>query len=77
LLARIILKAAGADASVRYGNRSANRKNAAPAHRHQNAPRDHSGSRGLSWACAAFFKNQDGLLRIVSFANERVGPGVV
>jgi hypothetical protein len=51
------------------------RKNAAPAHRHQNAPRDHSGSRGLSLACPAFFVRHDGLLRIVSYANGRIGSG--
>lgn len=34
---------------------SARRKNAAPAQRQWNAPRDHSGLRGPSLACAAFF----------------------
>jgi len=31
------------------------------------------GSRGLSQACTAFFASQNGLLRIVSYANKRAG----
>ena len=58
---------------VRFGNRYATRTNAAPAYRRWNAPRDHSGSRGLSLACAAFVVNRNGLLRIGSCANERAG----
>jgi hypothetical protein len=52
-------------------------KNAASASRRQNAPRDHQGSRGLSQACAAFFVSDNGLLRIVSETNRRLGSGVV
>jgi hypothetical protein len=31
-----------------------------------------SGRRALSLACATFFVNKNGLLRIVSFANKRI-----
>jgi hypothetical protein len=70
------MKRKGADALIRYGNRSAHRKNDALAHRLQNAARDHSGSRALSQAGASFFVRHSGVLRIVSYANERVGSGV-
>jgi hypothetical protein len=39
-------------------------------------PRRHSGRRGRSLACAAFFVHRDGLLRIVSCATERIGSAV-
>jgi len=62
---------AGAGSFVRFGNRSAGRKNVASAYRHQNAARRHSGRRALSLACATFYLTSVDLLRNVSKSNER------
>ena len=74
-LARIIDGRERADAVIRYGNRSAEPEKRCSGSSSSERPARPFRLAGLSLACPAFFVRHDGLLRIVSYANGRIGSG--